>query len=259
MPDVKKFILVTHPRSGSTYLIRKLAEAVGAILPDVTHEEIFNPYDKLRNCHLLHLDISSELAIVNGFFARANEGYIGFKTMPVFHREGAAIADRDDIQFITLHRKDVVSALASYLVSEKVFDWNKSSRDQLGGKKLVLQEMWPDLQQLELQLQMLLERQLFNYRAIHQLNQRMSTIPITTEWLVHPGVSDERTTEFFGCRIPYDGFISPTHYTECFEDHDFFKETVLRLFGEYTQFDSDLPPAIQAIHPSLNRTEPVTE
>jgi len=253
MPEVKKFILVTQPRSGSTYLIHKLADALDAQLPGVNHEEIFNPYDKLRNCKKLGLDASSEMKVVDEFFRKVDFGYIGFKTMPSFHQEWSDVVNRDDVRFITLFRGDVLSGLASYVVNEHLFGWLKPSRDQLAGKKFILENLYANTERRELDFVRYIDRWLFEYREINKLNERADVIPVTTEWLVYPGVSDERLTEFCGKRITFDDFNAPTHYTECFEDHEFFKQVVIDLFKELTEHQTSIPPQILDLHPDFGR------
>jgi hypothetical protein len=251
--QVNKFILVAQPRSGSTYLIHKLAKALDAHLPDVGHEEIFNPYDKLRNCNGLGIDASSEMRAIDDYFDSVGDGVIGFKTMPMFHREWDGIIGRDDIRFITLYREDVLSALASYVVSEHVFKWLKPSRDQLAGEKVVFENVYKSRKRRERDWVRYIDRWLYELRAINQLNERSDVIPLTTEWLIHPGVSDERLAEFCGRRVTFDDFNAPTHYTECFEDHEFFKQMVLDLFQELTEHQTNVPPQIRKLHPDLSR------
>ena len=68
--------------------------------------------------------------MLDEFFRRAKRPYAGLKTIPGFHRECSEIANRNDIQFITLMREDFLSCTASCIVSDRRFQWEKPSRDQ---------------------------------------------------------------------------------------------------------------------------------
>ncbi len=247
MAALKQFIVAAVPRSGSTFLIQHLARAVDAYVPDVNHRELFNPYEKLFNCHVLRLDGSSEVCILDEFFRRSNRPYAGLKTIPGFHREWSDIAGRQDIQFITLLRKDFLSCAASYIVSDRRFQWEKPSREQLDGRKLVFGDLYATEAKKAVSLGATLGYLLFNYRAIERLNARPDTICLATEDLVQSEPVDSRLREFLGCPITFDGFRAPTHYTECFEDHFYFKVNIVRMLRSLLEFDSQVPQPIQAV------------
>ena len=245
--EVRKFIVVAVPRSGSTFLINCIANSCDVFLPNVNQYELFNVYEKLFNSYALHLDGSTEVGMLDGFFAVADRSPAGLKTIPGFHREWHAIVSRQDIQFITLFREDFLSCLASYIVSDIHGGWNHPGRQQLNSRKLVFQELYPTEQKLTTSLGATLNYLVFNYRAVEELNLREQTIRLTTEEMLLPQACNERLNGFFGSSLSFSTFRPPTHYSECFEDHFYFKVVVTRLLRVFLNFDSLIPAPIQSL------------
>jgi hypothetical protein len=243
----RTFIVAAVPRSGSTFLVKRLAEISQAWVPDVNHYELFNPYEKLFNCAVLHLDSASEVGMLDEFFRRSNQLYAGFKTIPGFHAEWPVISARSDIQFITLTRRDFLSCLASYVVSDRCFRWEQPSREQLNGQPLVFRELYATEERLTSSLGATLAYLLFNYRALETLDTHPQTISLATEDLLENNATSDRLSEFFGNPVRFDGFQAPTHYSECFADYFYYRVTVVRLLRSFLQFDSRIPHSIQAL------------
>jgi LPS sulfotransferase NodH len=241
----KRFLVVGHPRSGSTFLIQRLARAVGADTPFVNHEELFNVYERLFNGLTLQLDGSSEVGMLQAFLARSTKRIAGLKTIPSFHREWNDIVNIVDLQFITISRRDVLSSIASMLLSEKTHCWEKSAREQLEGQKRQFSEWFRDRRHQEMVLGEMLNRFLFSLRALEQLNARSSTISLYCEDLAGGRFESKQINEYFEQSIVLRGFKSATNYRECFEDADLFRDTVIAFLRSVLQHDSFVPRLIQ--------------
>lgn len=245
--SIRKFMVVAVPRSGSTFLIKRIAESRDVYLPEVNQFELFNVYEKLYNCHSLRLNVASESQILDGFFSQANRPYAGLKTIPGFHREWPLLMNRPDIQFITLLRCDFLSCLASYIICERQCGWRLSSRQQIGGAPLVFREIYSTEEKLTSWFGATLDYLLYNYRAVEALNALPQTIQLETGMFEQRNQERGRLAEFLGRPISFDGFTTPTHYTECFSDHFFFKVTVKRLLRVFLEFDSAVPRVVQSL------------
>lgn len=247
MHDVKRFIVVGHPRSGSTFLMNRLAMSVDAFTPNVNHEELFNVYERLFNCCVLGLDGSSERGMAEMFFQRSQQRFAGFKTMPSFHHEWQDILASPEIQFITLMRQDFLSCLASTIVSERIFDWRSPAREQLAGQPLKFATLYPTRRKLEIHLGLLLNRLLIDYRCLETLNERPSTIALTTEALTDAGFRHDRLDNFFEKPIVLRGFMPPTNYRECFDDPADFRQTVVELMHGFLRHDTRIPEPVASL------------
>lgn len=239
----RKFIVVGHPRSGSTFLIERLALATGADIPPVNHAELFNVYEKLFNTRVLQLDGSSEQALLESYFAGCTQQFAGIKTIPSFHREWAALAALPDVQFITITRTDVLGTIASMLISERLDNWQTPVRQQLGGAKFRFREFFPDARSQEMYLGDLLNRLLFDLRTLERLNAHPNTIAIRCEDMLG-SFQSPRLDAYFGQPVLLRGFAAPTSPRECFEDVDEFRRTIVDFLRSTLQYDSAVPPLI---------------
>ncbi len=240
----KRFVVVGHPRSGSTYLTYRIALGVDAYTPNVRQEELFNVYECRFNCCVLGLDGSTEVSIMEGFFAQADRPFSGFKTIPSFHREWQAIVNLPGIQFITIQRDDFLSCLASTIVSERKFQWDRQAREQLAGERLWFSKLYPDRREIEVRLGEVLNRLLFDYRSLERLNQRETTIAINAESLLDPRWRSERIDAYFGQPVGLGGFRRPTDYRECFHDAEEYRAATAALMHRFLQNDTFIPQPI---------------
>lgn len=243
----KRFLVVGHPRSGSTFLIERLVRAADADAPLVNHKELFNLYERLFNTCVLQLDGSTELGMLRSFFARSTKQFAGLKTIPSFHREWASVAAVPDLQFITISRKDVLSSIASILVSENTRIWDRTAREQLDGRPGNFGHWFRDRREQEMVLGDLINRFLFDTRSIEQLNARPTTIALTCEELVGDTFRSEQLDEFFGQRMSLRGFRQPTDYRECFEDAPLFHTTIIQFLRSVLQSESFVPACVQEL------------
>jgi hypothetical protein len=208
---------------------------------------LFNVYEKLFNACVLQLDSSDEVAMLRGFFSRSSKRFAGLKTIPSFHRQWSEIAALVDIQFITIARRDVMSCIASMLVSESTRQWRLPARQQLGGTKKRFREWFSDRWELEMALGDCLNRLLFDLRSIERLQARPDTIPLCCEDLVETAYESPAVNDYFDQRIPMRGFKRPTDYHECFVDPDEFRDTVMSFLAKVLHHDRFIPMPIRAL------------
>jgi hypothetical protein len=242
----KRFLVVGHPRSGSTFLVEYLALKSGAFTPNVNHQELFNVYERLFNSCALQLDGSDEAGMLQSFFARSTKQFAGLKTIPSFHRQWRDILELPGIQFITIARRDILSSIASMLVSERTRRWDLPGREQLAGKEQF--SLWfRDRRDREMTLGDLLGRLLFDLRSLERLEERPGTIRIRSEDLAGRVYESSELNAFFEQRIPIRGFKRPTDYRELFADPDSFRDMVVEFLANVLRYDTFIPAGVQSL------------
>jgi len=133
------------------------------------------------------------------------------------------------------------------LISERKRNWNQSAREQLDGTKKLFRDWFRDRHQQEMALGALMNRLLFDLRAIERLTERPGTIALTCENLVPGPYESQQLNEFFEQTIALRGFKAPTDYRECFEDADVFRETIISFLRSVLQYDSFIPQAVRTL------------
>ena len=130
----KKFILLTTGRSGSTALMDALAVHPDILVPnkqiDCRDNEILNPlfvrdiaqaYQRLSGN-----PVTDELSLIQAFYETGeSSAYAGFKSMPNRHQKLSTLLRRDDLQVITLIRRDLASTIASFITAVDTGSWRR--------------------------------------------------------------------------------------------------------------------------------------
>jgi hypothetical protein len=131
MGQTKQFCVMTHGRSGSTWLINSLAELEGVRVP--AHNVQSNDNELLKRgmteqyAALVGRPLDAQDQLVQAFFHLNRDArFAGFKSMPERHTDYRAFAQRTDLRFITLDRRDVHSTAASFLLAHKQGTWRRA-------------------------------------------------------------------------------------------------------------------------------------
>ena len=136
---MKRFIILTSGRAGSTSLIDALARHDDIAVPskqiDCIDNEIFHPrfvksyaeqYQELSG-----MEVNDELSLVEAFFkSNENAAYAGFKSMPNRHQCLPQIANDGKTKIITIVRQDIASTIASFIIAIDKNTWRRK-----GGKQ----------------------------------------------------------------------------------------------------------------------------
>ena len=136
---MKRFIILTSGRAGSTSLIDVLARFDDIAVPskqiDCIDNEIFHPkfikkyaeeYQKLSG-----VPVTDELSLVEAFFqSNADAAFAGFKSMPNRHQCLPQIANDGKTKIITIVREDIASTVASFIIAIDKNTWRRK-----GGKQ----------------------------------------------------------------------------------------------------------------------------
>lgn len=136
---MKRFILLTTGRAGSTALMDVLAEHEDIIVPnkqiDCRDNELLNP-DHVRQYlaqyqRLSGSPIGDELSLLRAFYrVSAGAGFAGFKSMPNRHRHLRELLEQDNPQVITLIRGNLAATVASFIVAIDAGTWRREGGRQ---------------------------------------------------------------------------------------------------------------------------------
>lgn len=136
---MKRFILLSSGRAGSTSLIDALANFDDIAVPNkqinCVDNEIFNPqsineyaaqYQKISA-----MKVYDERSLIEAFY-KSNSGaaFSGFKSMPNRHQCLHQLASEGNTKLITLSRDDIASTVASFIVAIDRNTWRRK-----GGKQ----------------------------------------------------------------------------------------------------------------------------
>ncbi|MEZ6088043.1 MAG: hypothetical protein R3C05_08475 [Pirellulaceae bacterium] len=240
----KKFIVVAHPRSGSTFLVERIVATVNAHAPHVDHQELFNSYERLFNACALGLDGSDEIATVDGFFASSQSSIALFKTIPSFHFQWNEIASRTDIHFITVQRHDILSTVASILICEHHNEWKRPAREHAADARYLFRDWFKSRRQQEMLLGSIFNRLLFDLRALEVLNGTAGTLVVDSD---HFSNASHDLAATFGQPISFNGYKRLSHFSECFVDADIFRETVLGYLSNIVRKHSSIPRVVEQL------------
>jgi len=192
---MKRFIILTSGRAGSTSLIDALARFDDIAVPskqiDCVDNEIFHPrltrqyaqqYQELSG-----MPVKDELSLVEAFF-KSNEStdYAGFKSMPNRHQCLPQIANDGKIKIITIVRKDLASTVASFIIAIDKNTWRRK-----GGKQKNRFTFGPKYE----------ERAFSHLAYIVQAQRLFESMPncihLWFEDLCSPGFCNEELNDFF--------------------------------------------------------------
>ena len=153
-------------------------------------------YAKLGGASITTVD-----ELIDRFYAiNSGAAFAGFKTMPNRHKDLERFVSRDDIQFITLSRRDVASTVASFLLAMATDSWRRSGGAQSARLKFDPQR---DGAAVAANLR-------YVVKSAHQLRQAPHAIALAYEDLCDPAFSDAALDAFFGRRIRIDDPKPPT-------------------------------------------------
>ena len=136
---MKRFILLTSGRAGSTSFVDALAHFDDIALPskqiDCVDNEIFHPQSVKKYAeqyqNLSGIPVKDELSLIEAFYqSNSNAAYAGFKSMPHRHASLQTIASTGEIKLITLSREDIASTVASFIIAIDRNTWRRK-----GGKQ----------------------------------------------------------------------------------------------------------------------------
>ncbi len=136
---MKSFILMTTGRAGSTALMDSLEKFEDIAVPNKQIEcrdnEILHPgyvkqyaliYQKITG-----LNVQNERDLINAFYnSNKHFDYAGFKSMPNRHPHFLELISNKKIQIITLHRSDIASTVASFIIASDANTWRREGGDQ---------------------------------------------------------------------------------------------------------------------------------
>lgn len=141
--------------------------------------------------HLTGHPITSKDELIDAFFEHHPDAdRIGFKTMMNRHDDIRSFVIRDDIQFVTLRRRDVVATSASFLLAIEKETWKRT-----GGQPELTWTFTDDHKQL-------VENNVrFLYMSHAVIKNVPNAIRIDYEDLCMPGFRNDALDEYFGQRI----------------------------------------------------------
>ncbi len=130
----RKFCVMTVGRSGSTSLMEAIGRFEDVALPgkdiecedqELLHQKRVRGYMK-QYAALAGGRIAGQGELIEAFYRlNAKKPYAGFKSMPDRHADFAAFSAREDIQFITIQRRDYASTAASFLRAQATGTWRR--------------------------------------------------------------------------------------------------------------------------------------
>jgi hypothetical protein len=130
-----KFCMITTGRSGSTALMNAIAARAGVVVPavdlecddhELVHRQRFAAATQVY-AKLIGAPVNSASELIDAFFTvHAHARWAGFKILPEQHSDLREFVSREDIQFITLARRDVVGTCASFMLAMEKNTWRRS-------------------------------------------------------------------------------------------------------------------------------------
>jgi hypothetical protein len=224
----KKFCLVTPGRAASTALMNVIADSDVVAVPnkniecpnnELVQHRFVKKYKKLY-AELSQTPIKTNRELINQFFLYNQQyAFVGFKTMPLRHKDDPGFFLRDDIQFIVLSRNDIPSTVASFLHARKANTWNRtggSYQGKLGVGWFDKLLMWGNVRYIR--------------DSLAVINKIKKPIQISYEELCSPAFSNAELNELFGRTIKLDNPSRPTSGEAYVENWDEFKRFVERWY-----------------------------
>ena len=227
---MKRFIVLTTGRSGSTSLIKALEAYQDVIVPNKQircfDNELLNPsvvkehvsiYQKLASKR-----IENDVDLSRVFFESVRTGnYVGYKSNPSTHSDIPRLISELDVQFINLYRLDVPATIASYLVAKKFNTWRRSGEKQ----QIIVNysdRLNPDI--------------LHFVNAIslnhHKMSKVRGAIELHYEDLCNPDHENPRLNNFFGRQIKISEPKPPIHVSEYVRNWEEFSEFINSSYRE---------------------------
>lgn len=132
--NCQRFCVLTVGRAGSTWLMQTLAGFPEVAVPDKLEpcpdNELLHPQRLAGGLAAYSRRLGRPLTgtdeLIEGFWAATQEwAYAGFKSMPERHPDFRRFAGREDIRFITLHRRDSLAAAASFVAAKLTGSWER--------------------------------------------------------------------------------------------------------------------------------------
>ena len=193
---MRKFCILTTGRAGSTALMDRVAGFPHVAVPgkdiDCRDNELVHPRSLAGNVaaygQLTGRTIRSAPDLIDAFFEHHGDADLaGFKTMYNRHPDLPRFVRRDDIQFITLSRRDIPATVASFMLAMEASTWRRD-----GGPP---SRTWTFGPEKAARVSGNLEY-VFNSHLI--LRQVPNAIAVTYEDLCRPDFTDERLDAYFG-------------------------------------------------------------
>jgi hypothetical protein len=230
---VKKFCLMTMGRSGSTSLMNAIARQDDVMTPvkvftGCPDHELLHPKRARKFARALsqftERPVRSRDALIEAFYRLRPARFIGFKSMPERHKAYAEFVRREDIQFITLVRRDIVSTVASFMVARVAGTWRRDGGDQ--GNRW---SFGPDNQDLVLG----------SLRYVLRTERKLRSIPqpieLAYEDLCDPDFNDASLDTYFGAHIALEDPKPPTDaatYVTNWREYEAFVRGAIDEIGE---------------------------
>lgn len=220
---MKRFILLTTGRAGSTALMDVLAKHEDIAVPnkqiDCRDNEILNP-DHVRKYLAQYqrrsgVPVRDELSLIRAFYrASAGAGFAGFKSMPNRHRHLRELLEQDNPQVITLIRDDLAATVASFIVAIDAGTWRRA-----GGRQAVRFVFGPRYAaRVRGHIDYIL-------RSIAQLRALPNAIHLRFEDLCQAGYANQALEQYFQrpIRLPNpQPPLSGSEYVDNWEEFTFF-------------------------------------
>jgi len=217
---LKRFILLTSGRAGSTSLMDALARFDDIVVPskqiDCVDNEIFHP-QRIRQYaytyqQLSGIPVRDELSLMEAFYqSNQDAGFAGFKSMPNRHRSLMEVATSGKTKIITLTREDVASTVASFIMAIDADTWRRQGGAQPNRFRFTA----------------LYHERAFSHLAyikqsIDFLHSLPNAIHVSFEDLCRPDFSHKGLDEYFRRRIALDNPMPPTSGAEYVDNWDEF-------------------------------------
>lgn len=211
--------MLTTGRSGSTSLMEALERFPDVALPkrqiDCVDSELLRPsgFGEHRRAYqaLTGYEIAGQDDLIDAFYRHSGDAaYAGFKSMPHRHERFAAFAARPDIRFIALHRRDVASTVASFLLARRANTWRRRGAPPA--------QRWTFRPADAAEALGVLYRLRLNLRALAAVP---NAIRLTYEDLCRPDFTSPELEAFFGRPVRLEAPQPPVPgaaYTENWED-----------------------------------------
>lgn len=192
---MRRFCLLTSGRTGSTALMDVIAAVDGVAVPacdvDCIDHELLHParsrgYAKYYSTQARQ-PIATGADLISAFYrCHSQSKWAGFKSMCNRHRNLARFIEREDIQFITLRRRDIPATVASFMLAMEQNTWRRD-----GGQPEQTWTFSDDNKELVLS----------NLAFVHQthdvLDQISTAIALDYEDLCQPGFESSQLNQFF--------------------------------------------------------------
>jgi len=224
----KKFCLITPGRAGSTALMNVVEGFEDIMVPnkniDCPNNELVQQKKVKQYKHLYSeltkTNIKLNRELIDQFYQYNRDyPYVGFKTMPMRHKDDPDFLLREDIKFIILTREDISSTVASFIAARMKNTWNRT-----GGRtqsKLVIRGVYK---------LMVWGNIIYVRNSMNALGKIKSAINVKYEDLSSPGFNSLELNEFFGRSIKLENPAKPTSGKEYIENWEWLERLVERWF-----------------------------